>query len=323
MGKQPGFLQKCAKVLLQCFWPQDPTDAIYEKATAAYQKYQSSNNPQDLKFALDNFEAVLAARRAADGEHPQLAVTLTNYAAALWAHYETTGRPEADLRRVISFNKEARDIWCKITPRPKGYPILLTNLGNAYFEAYCRDRNPDVFQKAIAAYEAVQDDETSNAQIRNTALARLGITLWTRCDLEKMNRRLDEGIDNLEKALWVASNPPTNDNILRALCLASLANAYDVRFQRFKQAEDLEHAIQYGDDARSSPQASPSEHQASLYNLSRLLWARYQRMQNRDDLDGAETVAKEAQGMVGNGELKTKIDGILKAMEVEKINLAS
>ena len=323
MGKQSGFLQKCAKSLLQCFWPQDPTDAVYEKATAAYRKYESSNNPQDLKFALDNFDAVLAARRAAEGEHPQLAMALTNYAAALWAHYETTGRPEAELRRVIGFNKEARDIWSKITPPPNGYPIVLTNLGNAYFEAYCRDRNPEVFQKAVAAYEAVRDDETSNGQIHNMALARLGITLWTRCDLEKMDRRLDEGIDSLEKALGVASDPSTNDNTLRALCLASLANAYDVRFQRFKQAEDLENAIQYGYYARSFPQAGPSERQASLYNLSRLLWARYQVVKNREDLDGAKTVAKEAQSMVGNGELKTKIDGVLKAVEAEKIKVAS
>ena len=174
MAKKLGFFQKGAKFLLQCFWPQDPTDAIYEQATGAYKKYLSSNSSQDLKFALDSFESVLIARRAA--EHPQLALTLVNYATALWARYETTGRPEADLWRVIGLNKETLDIRSKITPRPNGYPIVLTNLGNAYFEAYCRNPNREIFQKAISIYQAVREDETCNAQICNTALARIGIT---------------------------------------------------------------------------------------------------------------------------------------------------
>lgn len=318
MGKKLGFFQKGAKFLLQCFWPQDPTDAIYEQATAAYKKYLSSNNSQDLQFALDNFESALTSRRAADAEHPQLAMTLVNYATALWARYETTGRPEADLQRVIDLNKEALNIWSKVTPRPNGYPIVLTNLGNAYFEAYCRNPNREIFQKAISAYQVAREDETCDAQIRNTALARIGIILWTRCDLEKTNLQLDEGIDNLETALQNASGSSTNDNMLRALCLATLANAYDVRFQRFNQTQDLTNAIDYSYSLRESHQASPIEREASLYNLSRLLWARYQNGKNPKDLDDAETIAKEAQGMVGNGELKGKIFGVLQAVRAEK-----
>lgn len=317
MGKKLGFFQKGAKFLLQCFWPQDPTDADYEQATAAYKKYLSSNKSQDLKFALDHFESALTARRAADGSHPQLAVTLVNYATALWTRYETTGRPEADLRRVIDLNKEALGLWSKITPRPNGYPIVLTNLGNAYFEAYCRNPNREIFQKAISVYQAVREDEACNAQIRNTALARIGITLWTRCDREKTNLLLDEGIDNLETALQIASEPSTRDDMLRALCLANLANAYDVRFQRFNQAQDLANAIEYGYSARESHQTSPIEREASLYNLSRLLWARYQDGKNRKDLDDAETIAKEALGIIGNGDLKAKISGVLQAVQAE------
>ena len=316
MAKKLGFFQKGAKFLLQCFWPQDPTDSIYEQATGAYKKYLSSNSSQDLKFALDNFESVLTARRAA--EHPQLPLTLVNYATALWARYETTGRPEADLQRVISLNEEALDIWSKTTPRPNGYPIVLTNLGNAYFEAYCRNPNHEIFPKAISAYQAVREDETCNAQIRNTALARIGITLWTQCDLEKTNLRLDEGIDSLKTALQIASDSSTRDDMLRALCLASLANAYDVRFQWFNQVQDLANAIEYGYYARESHQTSPIEREASLYNLSRLLWARYQDGKNRKDLDDAETIAKEAQGIVGDGELKAKIFGVLRAVQAEK-----
>ncbi|KIM47147.1 hypothetical protein M413DRAFT_270404 [Hebeloma cylindrosporum] len=316
MRRKGGLFQKGAKFLLRCFWPPDPTDAMYEQATAAYKKYLSSHNSRDLQFSLDNFESALIARRATDAGHPQLAVTLVNYAAALWARYETTGRPEADLQQVVSLNKEALDIWSKVTPRPSGYPIVLTNLGNAYLEAYTRHRNRESFQKAISAYQAVQGDETCNPQIRNTALARLGITLWTRCDLEKTSLRLDEGIDNLETALGIASESSTSDNTLRSLCLASLANAYDVRFQRFKQAEDLTNAIEYGYSARASPQHGLAEREASLYNLSRLLWERYQMGKVRKDLDDAEMIAKEAQGM--NGALNAKVSGVLQAVQVEK-----
>ena len=107
--------------------------------------------------------------------------------------------------------------------------------------------------------------------------------------------------------------------MLRALCLANLANAYDVRFQRFSQTQDLTTAIDYGYSARESHQTrSPIEREASLYNLSRLLWARYQGGKNPKDLDDAEIIAKEAQGMVGNGELRTKIFGVLQAVQAEK-----
>ena len=317
MEKSPNPLRKVFRFILQCCWPPDPTNALYNQATDAFKNYQSSNLPQDLQFALDNFESALFARRAAGAEHPQLAVTLINYATALWARYKTTGRPDADLRQVIALNEEARTIWDQTSPRPNGYPILLTNLGNAYLEAYCRDRTSEVFQKAISAYRTVREGETFGAQIRNVALARMGITLWTRCDLEKTSIRLDEGIDNLEEALRIASESPMNDNILKALCLASLANAYDVRFQRFKQPEDLTNAIRYGYSARQSPQASRVEREATLYNLSRLLWERYQVGRDRADLNDAETIAKEAQGVVENGELTAKIDGVLQAIQAE------
>ena len=74
-------------------WPQDPGAS------------QALNSPQNLQFALENFESVLngSVRRAADTEHPQLAEMLMNYAAALWARYGTTGRPDADLRQAIVF----------------------------------------------------------------------------------------------------------------------------------------------------------------------------------------------------------------------------
>jgi tetratricopeptide (TPR) repeat protein len=296
----------------------EPTDAIYEQATAAFKKYLSSNKSQDLQYSLDNFESALTARRAAGAEHPQLAVTLINCANALWARYETAGCPTADLQRVINLNKEALDIWSKITPCPNGYPIVLVNLGNAYFEAYCRNPDREIFQKAISAYQAAREDERWNVHIRNMAQARIGITLCARCDLEKTSLRLDEGIGNLERALQIASEVFASDNMLRALCLASLANAYDVRFQRFNQTGDLISAIDYGYSARESHQTSPNERGASLYNLSRLLLARYWLGKNPKDLDDAEIIAKEAQGMVRIGELKVKIFGVLQAVRAEK-----
>ena len=55
-----------------------------------------------------------------------------------------------------------------------------------------------------------------------------------------------------------------------------------------------------------------------MYNLSRLLWARHQQKQDRKDLDEAEKIAKEAQEVVKNGELREKIDEVLKAVVATK-----
>ncbi|KIM47114.1 hypothetical protein M413DRAFT_440646 [Hebeloma cylindrosporum] len=311
----PGFRKGIAKAILDFFWPADPTDGVYNQATTAYAEYQASGKPRDLQLALNKFEAALNARRVAN--HPQLAVTLINYAAALWAQYEVSGRPETDLWRVIVLEEEALGLWANVVPRPSGYPILLTNLGNAYFDAYLRDRSQESFDKAVSQYKAVQNDESFTPEIRNTALARTGIALWTRCDLDKTSSEgLEEGIDKLEDALKFASS--TRDLALESLCLPSLANAYDVRFQRFKHAEDLSSAIEYSHAARQIlPKASP-ERGASLYNLSRLLWARHQETQDKKDLDEAEQIAKEAQGVVKSGELREKIDEVLKAVVAKK-----
>lgn len=311
----PGFRKGIAKAILDYFWPPDPTDGLYNQATTAYAEYQASGKPRDLQLALTKFEAALNARRPVN--HPQLAVTLINYAATLWAHYEVSGRPDADLRRVIELEEEALALWATVLPRPSGYPILLTNLGNAYFDAYRRNRSQESFDKAVSQYKAVQDDASFPSDIRNTALARTGIAFWTRCDIDKTNSEgLDEGIDKLEEALKFASS--ANDISLNSLCLPSLANAYDVRFQRFKQEEDLSSAIEYSHAARKIlPKASP-ERGASLYNLSRLLWARHQQKQDRKDLDEAEKIAKEAQEVVKSGELREKIDEVLKAVVAKK-----
>ena len=100
-----------------------------------------------------------------------------------------------------------------------------------------------------------------------------------------------KGIDYLEETLRIALESPANDNVLRTLRLASLANAYDIRFQRFKQTGNLTNAIEYGYSARKYPQ----EGQEREYNLFRLPWARHQVGTNRKDL-GLE-----------NGELTAKI----------------
>jgi len=311
----PGFRKGIAKAILDYFWPADPTDGLYNQATTAYAEYQASGKPRDLQLALTNFEAALSARRPIN--HPQLAVTLINYAATLWAHYEVSGRPDTDLRRVIELEEEALALWANVVPRPSGYPILLTNLGNAYFDAYRRDRTQESFNKAVSQYKAVQNNENFPENVRNMAIARRGIALWTRCDLEKTSSvGLDEGIDKLEEALKFASS--TDDASLKSLCLPSLANAYDIRFQRFKQDEDLSSAIEYSHAARQIlPKASP-ERGASLYNLSRLLWARYQQKRDKNDLDEAEKIAKEAQEVVKSGELREKIDEVLKAVVATK-----
>jgi len=313
----PRSFQKGAKYLLQLFWPLDPTETLYEQAMESYQKYQLSNNLQALQAALANFESALNARRAADAEHPQLAVTLINYASALWARYETTGRPDADLRQVIDYHEEALKIWNKLVPRPRGYPIVLTNLGNAYFEAYCSDRNGTIFQKAISTYKAVREDETFSAQIHKTALARMGITLCMRCYLEKTDDRLDEGIEYLEEALRFASASSTSDEKLRALCLANLANACEVRFQMFGQAEYLTKAIDYGYSAREFPQTSQNERISCMYNLSRLLWTRYQNTGHIKDLIDAEKITKEAWEVVESGEMRAKIASLLQEIQTQ------
>jgi len=306
----PGFRKNLAKAILEYFWPPDPTDALYNQATTAYAEYQASGKVGDLQTALTNFEATLNARRPVN--HPQLAVTLINYAATLWTHYEVSGRPDTDLWRVIKLEEEALALWTDVLPRPSGYPILLTNLGNAYFDAYSRDRSQESFQKAVSSYKVVRDDKDFAPEIRNMALARMGIALWTRCDFDKTKEGLDEGIDSLEEALKFASSA---DNFpLKSLCLPSLANAYDVRFQRFEQDEDLSSAIEYSYAARQVlPQASP-ERGPSLYNLSRLLWARHQQKKDNQDLSEAEKIAKEAQNLVKGGELQKKVDEILKAV---------
>ena len=306
----PGFRKGLAKAILEYFWPPDPTDGLYNQATTAYAEYQAFGKIRDLETALTNFEATLNARRPVN--HPQLAVTLINYAATLWTHYEVSGRPDTDLRRVIKLEEEALELWSRVSPRPSGYPILLTNLGNAYFDVYGRDRSQESFQKAVSSYKAVRDDESFSPDIHNMALARMGIALWTRCDFEKTRDRLDEGIDNLEEALKFASS--ANDFPLKSLCLPSLANAYDVRFQQFKQDDDLSSAIEYSYAARQVlSQASP-ERGPSLYNLSRLLWARHQQKEDKEDLNEAEKIAKEAMAAVKGGELQKKIDEILKAV---------
>jgi tetratricopeptide (TPR) repeat protein len=310
----PGFRKGLAKAILEFFWPPDPTDGLYNQATTAYAEYQASGKLRDLQTALTNFEATLNARRPVN--HPQLAVTLINYAATLWTHYEVSGRPDTDLWRVIELEEEALALWAKVLPRPSGYPILLTNLGNAYFDAYSRDRSKGSFQKAVSSYKAVRDDKSLAPDIHNMALARMGIALWTRCDLDKTRDGLDEGIDNLEAALKFASS--ANDFPLKSLCLPSLANAYDVRFQQFKQDEDLSSAIEYSYAARQILLQENPERGPSLYNLSRLLWARHQQKGDKEDLNEAEKVAKEAQDVVKDGELQKKVGEILKAVKEKR-----
>ena len=296
---------------------RDPTEILYEEAMESYQEYQSSNNLQALQVALDNFESALNACRAAGADHPQLALTLIHYAIALWTRYSTTGRPDADLRQTIDFYEEALRSWNKLIPRPTGYPIVLMNLANAYFEASNNDHNPMIFQKAISIYKAVREDETFSAQIHNIALARMGITLCTRCRLKKTNDRLNEGIEYLEEALRFASASSTKDKELRAFCFVSLANACEVRFQMSGQAEYLTKAIDYGYSAREFPQKGQNEWISCSYDLARLLWMRYQNAGHINDLIDAEKFAKEAKGMVGTGEMMVNIASLLQEIQAQ------
>ena len=297
---------------------RDPTEILYEEAMESYRKYQLSNNLQALQAALDNFESALNACRAAGAGHPQLASTLIYYAHALWTRYSTPGCPDADLRQIIDFYEEALRSWNKLNPRPTEYPIVLMNLAGAYFEASCNDHNPKTFQKAISIYKGIRKDETFGAQIHSIALARIGITLYVRCRREETNDRLDEGIEYLEEALRFASAPSTKNKELRALCLASLADACEMHFQMFGQAEYLTRAIDYGYSAREFPQTDKNERIPCLYNLSRLLWTRYQNAGHIKDSTDAEKIVKEARGMVGTGEMRTKISSLLKEIQAHR-----
>ncbi|KAF8149924.1 hypothetical protein B0H34DRAFT_731754 [Crassisporium funariophilum] len=298
--------------------PDHPSASSYNEGAVAHKQYFHTGDPNDLNSAITHYRHALALRGSG---HDDLGAHLVNLAAALWIHYEQNGKPETELAEIISLNEEALRLWLDFHPKPKGSPILLTNLGNAYLDKYRKDMQSKSIDEAISHYESALNLSPPNSDMRKNALIMLGTALWVRCDLGNLKDRLDDAITNLVEALNLCS-----EDVVKAVCLFNLGNAYNTRYERGKQTEDLDLAIVHYTTAASALPESHVDLPQCRYNLSLALWKRHgirvsdprEAYRAEMDLEEASRNAAAAFKITSDSELRLKITRIIARIETRQ-----
>ncbi|KAF8966637.1 hypothetical protein BDZ97DRAFT_622530 [Flammula alnicola] len=217
-------IKTIARLIRNCLYPPHPSDAAYEKAKEAYKKFQQSKS--HLEKAIVSYEEAVEQRRP---DHQELATTLVNLATATWNSYELSNRPEDKLDKVIALQEEALSLWKERNPKPEGYPVLLTNLGNAYMERYWKCEAKSAIENAIRIFQEAHDITPTDAKTHIMAAMRLGMAISTYCDHESQtDNRIDSAIEYLTKAYTLCAQHSYKS--IMADCTYNLAGAHRTRF---------------------------------------------------------------------------------------------
>ncbi|KAF8966638.1 hypothetical protein BDZ97DRAFT_622666 [Flammula alnicola] len=129
-----GIIKAIARFFLSCLYSPDQSEAVFEQATSAYEQFLHPTDPNGVQLESHLNSAIALYREAVRlrrPNHPELGATLINLAAAIWSSYELSNKSQDKLNEVIELDKEALLLWKGRDPKPKDYPLLLTNLGMA------------------------------------------------------------------------------------------------------------------------------------------------------------------------------------------------
>jgi tetratricopeptide (TPR) repeat protein len=258
----------------------------------AFIEYQQAGHLELLEHAVTALQGAMLSMRPS---HPDLAVTLSNLAAALVARFERLGG-EADLDAAIDIGKRA---LAATPPSDPEVAATLSNLGGSLRRRFERagdsadlDAAIDVGKRAVA----ITRPRHPNLAGR---LSNLGGSLHARFELAGDSADLDAAIDARKRA--VAATPPGRSADLAA-DLSNLGGSLHARFELAGDSADLDAAI----DARkravaATPPGRSSDLAAHLSDLATSLHARFELAGDSADLDAAVDLDRQAVDLIPPG----------------------
>ena len=278
---------------LNWFWnlifPWRFVEADLKQGDSMLKSYKKTRKREELLEALSSYNKAYSSSREA---HSQFPTIIINYAIALHVFNEHFGAEKDQSADVIRLFNEALAIWDKKSPRPKGYPTVLINLGNAYMFQYHKTKAPGTVQHAIEAFDkarSLEDVPISNT-VRATSFVGSASAICISCEQDKTleDKQLDKAMIYLQDAIALSEKAPN----MQAECYRKLASCHDVYYQRHpERTNDLNEAI----IANKKALDLVEDHPTTLFNLSKEYFARYAATKEQGDLELAESTAEEVQ----------------------------
>lgn len=280
------------------------------QAVTTYHRYQHNGDPNDLDRAISYAEDILeemplatdpASSSAGGSAHttPENGPWLDQHgflADCYWTRYRRAGGTD-DLDRAIRHREQA------LATTPPGRILVvkaqLNELSRNLGSRYEHSRQMSDLSRAIRYAEEGYDSPSVNGA---TNLHRL---LSFR--FERLADPMDlEGSIRYARAALDAA-PHSKGDYTRAGCLTNLASAFQRRFEKFSEIEDLTFAISLCEEVL---EAVPEDHvnrAGHLQNMIGLLGALHERMGSADALERAVKYSEEGLASTQDPQLRAGI----------------
>ena len=268
------------------------TDAatIYNDLSTMYlSRFERKGSLEDLKEAVRLAEK---SKNMTAGDHPSLALRLSNLGNGLCTQYECSGQP-GDIRSAISALQEADDISSRSDDPNR--PQILSNLARALDLRYLRTGiASDLFSAINKLKEALNISRGPfESNVQPTILSNLASFLHAYSEETRDPEDLQAAIHSGEAALEVL--PAEHQNT--AMCLHNLGQMMKDKYERPElgaNSHDLFKAIEYAERATAFKDINAFESAKYYDGLSALLHLQYVSSKSIDCLNDAISNGKRA-----------------------------
>ncbi|GAB2873892.1 CHAT domain-containing protein [Streptomyces deserti] len=272
------------RLAVQLAVPEDPNRGMYlaNLSGSLTTRFSVSGDPADLDEAI---EAGMASVRVTP--EPQ-ATSHSTVGIALLARYERTSAP-ADLDAAV----EALRLAVRhAAPQDPQRPMYLAGLGRALDQRFTRHRRQADLDEGIDAARRAVAECPPGRPGRHGHLAGLSGILRSKADATGAEADLDAAVDTAREAL--ASTPAGSPD--RPDMMNGLGMALRLRFTWLHRRADIDEAVALLRDTTQHDPAPPH-----LYNLGRVLLARYREFGDPADVDDAIAALRRSAGATQEG----------------------
>jgi hypothetical protein len=297
----------------------DSIRTMIDQAQAAYARFSSAHNPDDLFQAADAWDVLLM--------HPALprlpaqarAQILSNGGNLHHLSYLITRDPhelDASLRCWEQALEPLQRAIDEGSTDPAALPVLLASMAGVHEERYARDSSPTSLVTALSLWARAVEKSSPESPYLPGYLRKLGRHHFDLYRTQNHLESLDEAIRVWGRAVELAREG--SDQIIDSL--DELAMALTERYVRSATLDDLQSAILIQEEAiRRMPGDWPRA-PAVLNNHSRTLHHRFVRTGNLDDSARCIDALKQALALTRDPSLQdmimTSLDTALKARYV-------